>query len=233
MNTVVIADFDETLIEQNTLLNLYRILTDTPLALGVALAFVKGRWLRRGPRAAIKEEMYRRMLRGKSESDLAAAGREIAHRVTLNQPVVSRIRQLSAQGHDLLVASAALTPIVRTILEEKGLPFSRIVASRAEIEEEKLTGNLVGLECFGKEKARRLTHVLDTFYSNPHVIAFGNWPDDGPMLAGADEAYVVEGNNMVKLASNRPKPGHARNSNDTISGDCGDDKDQRSQCDRS
>nr|VFK13272.1 MAG: haloacid dehalogenase-like hydrolase [Candidatus Kentron sp. LPFa]VFK24274.1 MAG: haloacid dehalogenase-like hydrolase [Candidatus Kentron sp. LPFa] len=170
------------------------------------LALIKGRWLWRGPRAAIKEAMYRRMLRGKFESDLAAAGRDIARRVTLNRPVVSRIRQLTAQGHDLIVASASLTPIVQTILEEKGLPVSRIVGSRAEAEAGRLTGNLVGFECFGKVKARRVAHILDTFYAKPYVIAFGNWPDDGPMLVDADEAYIVKGNDIVQFAPNRPRP---------------------------
>ena len=78
MSAVVVADFDETLIKENTLIAVYRDLTDMPLALSVILAFIKGHWLRRGPRRAIKEEMYRWMLRGKTEAALTLTGRSCA-----------------------------------------------------------------------------------------------------------------------------------------------------------
>nr|VFK41096.1 MAG: Haloacid Dehalogenase superfamily, subfamily IB, phosphoserine phosphatase-like [Candidatus Kentron sp. SD]VFK41958.1 MAG: Haloacid Dehalogenase superfamily, subfamily IB, phosphoserine phosphatase-like [Candidatus Kentron sp. SD]VFK78882.1 MAG: Haloacid Dehalogenase superfamily, subfamily IB, phosphoserine phosphatase-like [Candidatus Kentron sp. SD] len=198
-NIIVIADFDETLIEQNTLIEVYRDLTDIPLAVSVMRAFFGGRRAWRAPRAAIKAEMYRRMLRGKSESDLVVAGREIARRVTLNPPVVSRVRQFSTQGSELIVASAALTQIVETILEEKGLGFSRVVATRAELDAGKLTGNLVEGECFGKIKAHRVREFHDTFHPGAYMVAFGNWPDDAPMLLEADEAYIVTGNTIKRF----------------------------------
>nr|VFJ52051.1 MAG: Haloacid Dehalogenase superfamily, subfamily IB, phosphoserine phosphatase-like [Candidatus Kentron sp. FM]VFJ52299.1 MAG: Haloacid Dehalogenase superfamily, subfamily IB, phosphoserine phosphatase-like [Candidatus Kentron sp. FM]VFK09268.1 MAG: Haloacid Dehalogenase superfamily, subfamily IB, phosphoserine phosphatase-like [Candidatus Kentron sp. FM] len=191
MSTIVVADFDETLIEQNTLLAAYRELADTPLVFSVIRALFKGRWLWRGPRSAIKEEMYRRMLRGRREDELAAAGRGIARHVTLNQAAVSRIQPFLNQGHELIVASAALTQIVGAVLEEKGIVFSRVVASRAESEDGKLTGLLIGGECFGKIKARRIRQLRETCYPDAYMVAFGNWPDDSPLLAEADEGYIV------------------------------------------
>ena len=209
MNTIIVADFDETLIEQNTLIRVYRGLAGMPLVVSVILALFKGHWLRHGLRAAIKEEMYWRMLRGKSESELIIAARKVARHVTLNEAVVSRIRRLSTQGndtqgndtqgHDLIVASAALAPIVRAVLQEKGVDFSRVVASEARVEAGKLTGCLIGGECFGENKARRIRQLCDTSYPNARMIAFGNWPDDGPMLAEADEAYIVTGNIIKTL----------------------------------
>jgi len=201
VNTLIVADFDETLIEQNTLLTVYRDLTRTPLAVSVILAFLKGRWLWRGPRAAIKEEMYRRMLRGKHETELARTGRRIAPHVTLNRPVVSHIRQFLQQDHDLIVASAALAPIVQAILEEKGLAFSRVVATQAEVMDGKLTGRLPDGECFGKVKARRVRRLRETSYPGARIVAFGNWPDDGPLLAEADEGYIVTGNTIKRFGN--------------------------------
>nr|VFK00547.1 MAG: Haloacid Dehalogenase superfamily, subfamily IB, phosphoserine phosphatase-like [Candidatus Kentron sp. H]VFK00793.1 MAG: Haloacid Dehalogenase superfamily, subfamily IB, phosphoserine phosphatase-like [Candidatus Kentron sp. H]VFK04737.1 MAG: Haloacid Dehalogenase superfamily, subfamily IB, phosphoserine phosphatase-like [Candidatus Kentron sp. H] len=196
MRVIVVTDFDETLIEQNTLMAAYRELSDTPLVFSVIRAFVKGRWLWCGPRTAIKEEMYQRMLRGKHEDELTIAGRRIARHVALNQAAVSRIQPFLDQGHELIVASAALARIVQTILEEKGLVFSRIVATQPEIEDRKLTGLLIDGECFGKIKAQRIKQVRKTFYPGGHMVAFGNWPDDYPLLAEADEAYIVKGNTI-------------------------------------
>nr|VFJ46580.1 MAG: Haloacid Dehalogenase superfamily, subfamily IB, phosphoserine phosphatase-like [Candidatus Kentron sp. DK] len=201
MSDIVVADFDETIIEQNTLILAYGELAHMPLAFSVILAFIKGRWLWHGPRAAIKEEMYRRMLRGKREAELAIAGRKIASRVTLNQATVSRIQQFLNQGHELIVASAALAQIVQAVLEEKGLLFSRVVASQAEIEGGRLTGHLIGGECFGKTKAQRIRQVREASYPSAYMIAFGNWPDDGPMLAEADEGYIVTGRTIKKFNS--------------------------------
>nr|VFK31831.1 MAG: Haloacid Dehalogenase superfamily, subfamily IB, phosphoserine phosphatase-like [Candidatus Kentron sp. MB]VFK34899.1 MAG: Haloacid Dehalogenase superfamily, subfamily IB, phosphoserine phosphatase-like [Candidatus Kentron sp. MB]VFK77053.1 MAG: Haloacid Dehalogenase superfamily, subfamily IB, phosphoserine phosphatase-like [Candidatus Kentron sp. MB] len=194
MNTIIVADFDQTLIRQNTLLTLYRRLTHAPLLFSVILALIKGRWPRNGLRTVIKEEMYRHMLRGKSESQLANAGQEIARHITLNEPVVSRVRQFQEQGYPLIVASASLTQVVEAILRDKGLAFVRVIGSRAEIENGKMNGRLIHGECFGKTKAHRIRQLRHAAYPGTKMIAFGNWPDDKPLLVDADEAYIVTGN---------------------------------------
>ena len=196
MNIFVVADFDETLIEQNTLMEVYRNLADKPLACSVMSAFLRGRWVRNGARSAIKEEIYRVMLRGKQESELTAVGRTVARGVTLNGATVAQVRRITNQGHDLVVASAALAPIVQSILEEKGLEFTQVVATQAEVSEGRLTGELINGECFGKVKARRIKRIREASYRGARMVAFGNWPDDRPMLNEADEAYIVIGNTI-------------------------------------
>ena len=194
MSLFIVADFDETLIDQNSLFPVYRRLSRKPLLYHLLPSLLRGHWMKRGLRAAMKREIYQTMLRGLPAAELEAIGYQIAPKLSFKQAVLDRIRQYG--GQDLVIASAALTPVVEGVLQAKPLPYARVIATQAEIRNGVCTGRLLGGECFGPIKAQRVQQVRHRYYPEARMIAFGNWPDDRAMLRHADEAYIVSGHRI-------------------------------------
>ncbi len=194
MSLFVVADFDETLIDQNSLFPLYRQLSRKPMLYHVLPTLIRGHWMKRGLRSALKREIYRTMLRGLPAVELETIGYQVAPKLSFKQGVLDQIRQYGAR--DLVIASAALAPLVKGVLKAKQLPYAHLVATQAEIRNGICTGRLLGGECFGAIKAQRVQQVRNQYYPEARMIAFGNWPDDRAMLRHADEAYIVSGHRI-------------------------------------
>jgi phosphatidylglycerophosphatase C len=100
------------------------------------------------------------------------------------------------EGHEVVLVTASLAPYAEPLGRRLGA--SRVIATDLEVDGGgRLTGRLAGANCRGEEKVRRLTAV----YGDPPPLtwAYGDSPDDRPMLAHAvhpvevgDEAVQAE-----------------------------------------
>lgn len=91
------------------------------------------------------------------------------------------------QGHRCIVISASLELYVRHWALKTG--FDDVLASRLEtLEDGSVTGNLLGKNCFGIEKVRRLEELLGS-RSGYTLYAYGDSRGDKELLSGADYAY--------------------------------------------
>ncbi len=91
------------------------------------------------------------------------------------------------QGHRCIVISASLDLYVRHWALETG--FDEVLASRLETTADgRVTGKLLGENCFGAEKVRRLEALLGA--RNGYTLyAYGDSRGDKELLATADYAY--------------------------------------------
>lgn len=131
---------------------------------------------------------------GMDASALDAAGETFAREIErrwLRDDTVTRLRRHRELGHRVVLASASLEPYL--------VPFGRnlgvegVVCTRLERNEQGLlTGRLVGANCRGPEKSRRLeVWLTDNGLADATLWAYGDSAGDDELLARADHPVRV------------------------------------------
>ena len=91
------------------------------------------------------------------------------------------------QGHRCIIISASLDLYVKPWAIQAG--FDEVLASRLEmLADDRITGKLLGENCFGAEKVRRLEALLGA-RSSYTLYAYGDSRGDKELLATADYAF--------------------------------------------
>lgn len=108
-----------------------------------------------------------------------------------------------AEGYCLLMATAAPEFYAGAIAEALG--FDAVVATHHQRDAD---GNwlplLDGENCYGAEKARRVTEWLDVNAASAalHIRAYSDHPSDAPTFALANESWLIgRGRNLARLAA--------------------------------
>jgi phosphatidylglycerophosphatase C len=194
MKVLSAFDFDGTLTRADTLGPFLREVAGTAALLS-ALAADAPRLalagLGVGSRDDAKERLLRRLLGGQEHSDLAARGRAYGMKIAtsrLRSEMITRLRWHAKQGHEIAIVSASLDVYVERTAELLEVPT--VLCSRMEIDGNgRVTGNLIGGNCRGPAKLRRLReHFGEGGYE---LWAYGDSAGDAEMLAAADHAVRV------------------------------------------
>lgn len=97
----------------------------------------------------------------------------------LRQKALHEILQLQQKGFEVVIVSASAENWIRNWC--KSINVS-LLASRLEIRNEKITGRLIGKNCHGEEKVRRIREMYQLAeYSS--IYCYGDTNGDKPMLA--------------------------------------------------
>ncbi|WP_428630770.1 HAD-IB family phosphatase [Sphingopyxis sp.] len=209
---VAIYDLDRTVLRKPTftLFLLWAAWDEAPwrlLLLPALAALMIGYALRLYGRDRFKPAAIRLML-GRSLTPARAAGladRFAAWRVPRDVPpgAYACIARDRAEGYQLLMATAAPEFYAAAIAD--ALNFDAIVASRHRRDS---AGNwlpvLDGPNCYGAEKALRVTEWLDAHAPGgaAHIRAYSDHLSDAPTFALADESWLVgRGDKFVRLAA--------------------------------
>lgn len=191
MRPVVAAfDLDGTLAEHDTLTPFLRLVAGRGRVLGAIArsAPAIARAARdRNERDAAKEQVLRSTLRGYTVDALEAVAARYAPTVPLRDDVIASLRDHQRQGHETLVISASPSIYVRAIAEHLGI--DHVVATELEVVDGVLTGRYAGRNCRHEEKLARLLEWLGD--RDVELYAYGNSPDDDPMLSRADHPNHV------------------------------------------
>ena len=134
-------------------------------------------------------------LRGLDASAYDELGRSFAREVAtswLRDDATARLRRHRELGHRVILASASLDAYLGPLGEL--LEVDGIVCTRLERGPDgRLTGRLVGENCRGAEKARRVRGWLEAAGLADAVLwAYGDSPGDRPLLETADHAVWVD-----------------------------------------
>jgi HAD superfamily hydrolase (TIGR01490 family) len=110
----------------------------------------------------------------------------------LRDDTTARLRRHRELGHTVLLASASLDAYLEPLAEVLGV--DDVVCTRLERgADDLLTGRLLGANCRGVEKAHRVREWLDAHdLSDARLWAYGDSPDDAPLLESADRAVWVD-----------------------------------------
>jgi phosphatidylglycerophosphatase C len=157
-----------------------------PVALGAAA-------LRRD-RDRIKE-LACSALRGTDGAALDRLGESFAREVAaewLRDDTVRRLRRHQALGHTVILASASLDAYLDPLGAH--LAVDAVVCTRLERGPDgRLTGRLVGPNCRGAEKARRVREWLDSSGAQVTALwAYGDSPSDRELLESAHYPVWVD-----------------------------------------
>lgn len=140
-----------------------------------------------------KEQVLSRMLGGMPLEELQRTARDFAHRklpLLLAPRAMARVLWHQQQGHRCVLVSASLELYLEPWATETG--FHDVIATRLAVGEDgTITGKLVGANCYGAEKARRLEVLLGPRPSYT-LYAYGDSRGDREMLALADHPYFRE-----------------------------------------
>lgn len=142
-------------------------------------------------RKEIKEIMLTRYYRGKSVESYQEMSRRFfhRHRWLFKQEMVQKLQELKAKGHLIVIVSANLHPFIQTLKE--WLPVDHCIATDIELDNQgKITGKIVGENCWGKEKLKKLLNFIGD-RSGYHITAYGDSRGDIELLEEADRSFWI------------------------------------------
>ncbi len=159
-----------------------------------------------GDRNRLKAAAARAAFAGRPLADIDQRGEEFAAEVVasrLRADTVARLRWHAEQGHDVVLVSASfaafLRPLARRIGGVAGVLGTELVVGP----DGRCTGALLGGNCRGQEKVRRLHAWLDAHGGGRGAVdvwAYGDSPGDRELLADADHPVWT----VVALQSAEP-----------------------------
>jgi len=136
----------------------------------------------------VREMAARIGFTGEDADAVSDAGRHYARETLpgmVRRTAQDRIEWHQSHGHHIVVVSASLDVYLGPWCEERQLSY---ICTTLEQRNGKLTGKCVDGDCSGHEKVRR---ILGRFPLSQYelIYAYGDTPDDGPMLALAHRQY--------------------------------------------
>ena len=178
---VAAFDFDGTLTRRDTLVPFLASIARRTTLLGAAGPVA---WdLVRRHRDAAKEQLLTRVLRGREPAEIVAAGRAYGDHL-VGRSIVRGARERLAwhqrEGHRVVIVSASLDVYLQEVARMLGI--DDVICTELEVDEAgRYTGRMLGGNCRGVEKARRLRAHLGADTSV--LWAYGNGSGDDAMLA--------------------------------------------------
>lgn len=140
-------------------------------------------------RQAMKESLLTRFLKGRSISGLQEIGK-IYSKTFLPKMVKAKAMEKIAwhkgQGHRLVLISANLDVYLEPWAKAAG--FDAVISSKLDTDKGKITGLLLGKNCWGEEKTRRLIELYGP-KSEYTLYAYGDSRGDELLLALADHPF--------------------------------------------
>jgi phosphatidylglycerophosphatase C len=190
---LAVFDFDHTLTERDSLLAFlfyasgwwkasYHLTILTPSFLCYLV--------KHGSRQELKEKILTRFLGGRPYDEIRLLGQRYAAEQLdryLKPEAFQRLKWHQAQGHRCLIVSASPDFYLQSWAQRHGV--EAVLGSRLELDVQGfITGRLVGLNCWGPEKKRRLLEYLGDQRKGP-LYMYGDSRGDQELLALADYPF--------------------------------------------
>lgn len=195
---IAFFDFDETLIEDDSLLLFqYALLgkTKTYLSLVKALFLtiihrLNGRAKGEDFKGSVKAEWIYLTMRHQSLERLKKLAESLAPQLAWKDNIVKKLLNHKAQGDQIVIATGALSIFIQQIINQK-VPYDAILSTEMDVKNSKLTGLIKGYNCVRKRKAEAIKNYIKTNGPFNTIYAYGNLPSDRYMLELADVAEVI------------------------------------------
>jgi phosphatidylglycerophosphatase C len=135
-------------------------------------------------------------LRGIEATEIEQLGRAFAREVgeeRMRDDTVARLRRHRELGHTVILASASLDPYLMPLGSSLGVDAVVCTVLEQGLDG-RLTGRLVGANCRGAAKARRVQEWLrENGLADAELWAYGDSSGDDELLALADHPLRVDG----------------------------------------
>ena len=154
------------------------------------------------PNDVAKQIVLRIFLRGMALIDLQSIGKLYAEQKLeglLRPLAMERLQWHREQGHVCVLVSASLDVYLQHWAEQHGID-GLICSSLATDQAGKVTGRLLGANCFGVEKVRRIESWL-VQHNCQADYGYGDSKGDWPMLSFCREGYLVKKSRFVPVVT--------------------------------
>lgn len=189
---IAVFDFDGTLTRRDSLMPFLRmavsrwqfywgLLIVSPVLVGYALKLT--------PNWRAKEAVLTYFLAGWTEEKLQRLGQRFALQKLpklLRPEAVQRLHWHQNQGHHTILISASLEAYLFPWAKQMG--FDQATGTQLEIQNSRLTGRILGKNCYGSEKVERLEVLLGDL-SQYCIYAYGDSRGDRELLDMANYPY--------------------------------------------
>lgn len=191
-------DFDETLIKENSLANLFKEVTGRKFLFPYVLSLVlQPNTYRKGIKWSIKRRLYKCCLSGVTEKELFSVGRTVSEKLNPITNVTEKLHELYANDYKIWIITATPTLFVKGIINAWQWPVDRVIGTELYQQNEVYTGEL-GEECMREEKVKRIKKIIDEEELNISIeISYGNLPVDIPMMSLALKSYAVKNEKIL------------------------------------
>lgn len=194
MRTIAAFDFDGTLTTTDSLFSYLSFVTGKPaFYLGMlktlpdVIQFVFGQKTRQ----EVKEAFLSHTIGGIPYAECEAKGKLFATSFIdpfLKEDALKKLRWHQAEGHEIVIVSANLNLFLNAWTAKWNLP--NLLCTRVANIEGKVTGNLVGANCWGEEKVRRLLEWANVPKEEFTLWAYGDSRGDKELLELADHPFL-------------------------------------------
>lgn len=192
LRTVAVFDFDGTLTRRDSLFPFLRmvggmfrywwgLLLLSPTLMRYALHLT--------PNWKAKEAVLTYFLSGLKSEKLHQLGQRFAVQQIpklIRPEALQRLRWHQEQGHQTILVSSSLEVYLSPWAEMMGL--SQVIGTQLVSESGRLTGRILGKNCYGREKVNRLTALLGDL-KGYCLYAYGDSPGDRELLDCVDYPY--------------------------------------------
>lgn len=190
---IAVFDFDGTITYCDSLMPFCWFLSGTAkwignmiLSLPLFFGFLMGRYSRQ----EVKEGVLARFLKGMTIDEVRNQGKAFAESalLKLEKPdAMHRLKWHQSQKHRCILISASLDIYLQPWAKNAG--FSDIITSSLDIGPDgEISGKLLGANCRGPEKTRRLSALIGPL-QNYIIYAYGDSEGDKELLAASDFPY--------------------------------------------
>ena len=190
MKHLALFDFDGTITEKDTLLEIAKFSTSRANFVVKSLFLIPSIVLMKVgiiSNQKGKEIFLKKFFKGYSEQAFNQKCAEFAKNEIpkLIRPLaLARIEEEQSNGNKVYIVSASPDTWIKPWAEQYNI---EVISTRLKFENDRLKG-IDGINCNGEEKVRRIKEEIDlTDYQK--VIAFGDTKGDLPMLALAEESH--------------------------------------------
>ena len=199
---IAVFDFDGTLTTKDTLVEFIRFAFGTRRMLGGFLRYaplIVLMKLHLYDNSRCKEHVLSWFFRGMPYSEFEELGMRFAAQADslLRRDTVALLQRHLAAGDTLYIISASAEEWVRPVCEQFGMRsvampngIAKVMGTRLEVSDGKLTGRYASPNCYGKEKVNRLKEV-EPNRNDYHLTAYGDSRGDKEMFAFADTYHKV------------------------------------------
>lgn len=188
MKTIIATDFDGTLTSADTLLRFIRFACgDARFLCGFTLylPMIVLMKLRVCPNWKLKQKVFSYFFRGMNIEEFDRKCRDYAakDRHILRRGGIEMVEKAQASGDEVVIVSASIENWVQPFY-----PDVRVIGTRIEVRDGRLTGHFSTANCYGAEKTKRLLEIFPD-RNGYRLVAYGDSGGDKELLALADESH--------------------------------------------
>ncbi len=196
MNNAAIFDFDDTLIEGDSLVPFLSFVSNPVFVYAVVFEALLRYSLRRAQkkpteslRTFTKGLLLKRILKDKRPEDLKNAITRLCAWKKPNAPVLNALREHRKKGDKIVIATGSLSLYMPDLLRD--IPHDALICTEIETKDGRITGVMLNGNCVRRCKAERVKAWLKQSGPFDETFGYGNYPHDVPMLESLKHRVIV------------------------------------------